>query len=133
MLKPLDNDADGVEKRHLGVRQVNFLHKCHQPLQSRRRIRQEVVCMKLPLISDILETATCGDSDHLIVERVTCVEQVLKDLIYDRLLLLRNLDSNPLRDDDGDAAADDVEAGLLLASLRDKSVFEESVKVELIV
>lgn len=54
-------------------------------------------------------------------------------MIYDRLLLLGNLDGNPLRDDDGDTAADDVEARLLLACFSYESILKEGVKVQLIV
>jgi hypothetical protein len=58
---------------------------------------------------------------------------MLEDLIHNRLLLLGNLDSNPLGDDDGDAAANDVVSWLLLACFDDQGLFDEGVKVDLVV
>lgn len=58
---------------------------------------------------------------------------MLEDLIHDRLLVLCNLDSNPLGDDDGDSTAYDVEARLLLTRFRHERVLEKGVKVELVV
>lgn len=89
--------------------------------------------MKLPLISNILETATGSNSDDLVVERITCIQQMLEDLIHDRLLLLCNLDGDPLRNDNCNSTADDVEAWLLLTSFRYEGILEEGVEVELIV
>ncbi len=57
---------------------------------------------------------------------------MLEDLVHNWLLLLGDLDSDPLGDDDGDAAADDVEAGFLLSRFGDECLLEEGVKVELI-
>ena len=50
-------------------------------------------------------------------------------LVNNWLLLLCNPDGYPLRDYDGDAAADDVVARLLLSSLGDKCVVDEGVEV----
>ena len=88
--------------------------------------------MELPLIGNVLESATGGDSDDLVVQRITYVQKMLENLIHDRLLLLCNLDCNPLRDDNCNAAADDVEACLLLTSFRYECVLEEGVEVNLI-
>lgn len=66
-----------------------------------------------------MELPACGDPNHLVVHRIILVKQMLEDLVYDRLLLLGHLDSYPLRDDDGDATADNIVAWLLFRNLDD--------------
>jgi hypothetical protein len=68
MLQPLDYDTDRVEKRHLGIWQLNFLDQRHQSFQCCRRIREEVVGAELPLVGDILEASTRSHSYDLIVQ-----------------------------------------------------------------
>lgn len=115
MFQTLDYHADGVEEGHLGFWELDFLHQCHQPIECDWGVRQEVVSVELPLIRNLPELAPSGDPHDLIVERVILVQEMLEDLVDDWLLLFCNLDGDPLRDDDCDAAADDVVAWLLLA------------------
>lgn len=89
--------------------------------------------MELPLVRNVLEAPPCSDPDNLVVKRVARVEQVLKDLIHNRLLLLGDLDSNPLRNDNGDPAADDVETRLLLGHFSNQGLVEKGIKVQLVV
>lgn len=88
--------------------------------------------MELPLISDVLEAPPSSDPNDLVVEWIACVQQVLEDLVHNRLLFLSNLDGDPLRDDNGDASADDVEARLLLASFSHQRLLEECIEIQLI-
>jgi hypothetical protein len=78
--------------------------------------------MELPLVCDLSELATGGDSDDLIVQWVILVHEMLEDLIDNGLFLFCNFDGDPLRDDDGDTAANDIVARLLLASFRNQRV-----------
>lgn len=58
---------------------------------------------------------------------------MLEDLVYDWLLVLSDLDGDPLRDDDCDAAADDVVTWLLLACFWYQCIGQEEVEVDLVV
>ena len=58
---------------------------------------------------------------------------MLKDLVHYGLLLLSNFDGNPLRDDDGDTTADDVETRFPLARFSNESVRKERIEVKLVV
>ena len=89
--------------------------------------------MKLPFISYFSEFPAGGDSDDLIVERIILVHKVLEDLVHNGFLLFCNLDGYPLRDDDGDAASDDVVARLLLAYFCNQCVLDKGIEVDLIV
>jgi hypothetical protein len=109
------------------------LYQSHQPFQHDRRIWQKGVGVKLPLVCYVLELAPSGNSYYLVVERIALVQEMLEDLIHDGLLLFRNLDGYPLRDDNCDATTNDVVTGLLLACFSDQRVLEEGVEIDLIV
>jgi hypothetical protein len=133
MLQPVHNQTDRVQQCHLGLWELDFLHQRHQPIEHDRRIREEVIGLELPLIDNGVELSSCGDANNLVVQRIATVKQMLEDLVNNGLLLFGNLNGNPLCDDDGDTATDDVEARLLLASLSNQSVLEEGIEIELIV
>jgi hypothetical protein len=133
MLQSLNNNTNGVEQRHLGLCKLNLLHQSHQTVQYGWCIWEKVVGMKLPLVGNILELASSGNSNDLIVQWIALVHQMLEDLVYNRLLLFRNLDGNPLRDYDSDTTSDDVEAWLLLSCFRNQSILEEGIEVDLVV
>lgn len=58
---------------------------------------------------------------------------MLEDLVDNRLLLFGHLDGDPLRDDDGDATTNDVEAWCLFRCLYNQCLLEERVKVNVVV
>jgi hypothetical protein len=89
--------------------------------------------VKLPLVCYVLELAPSGNSYYLVVERIALVQEMLEDLIHDGLLLFRNLDGYPLRDDNCNATTNDVVTGLLLTCFSDQRVLEEGVEIDLIV
>jgi hypothetical protein len=133
MLKPVHNETDSVQQCHLGLWKLNFLHQRHQAIEHDRRIWQKILSLEFPLIGHSMELPSSGDANDLVVHRIAAVKKMLEDLVDNRLLLFGHLDSNPLRDDDSDAATDDVEARLPLPCLNNQGVFEERVKVELLV
>jgi hypothetical protein len=96
MLKSLNNNANGVEKGHLGVWQVDLLHQRHQTLECGGSIWQEVVGLELPFVCNVLESPSCGDTNNLVVEGVARIKQVLVDLVDNALLVLVDLDGDPL-------------------------------------
>jgi hypothetical protein len=133
MLQPLNDNTNGVEQRHLGLCMLNLLDQSHQAVQYYWRVWKEVVSMEFPLVGNFLELAASGNSDDLIVEWIALVHEMLENLVDNRLLLFCNFDGYPLRDDDSDATSDDIVARFLFACFGDQSVFQERVKVDLIV
>ena len=105
----------------------------HQPIEHKLRVRQECICLKLPLVGDGMEFPSRSYSHHLIVHGIALIKKMLEDLVNDRLLLLGHLNSYPLGDDNGDAATNDVEARCLLRCLDNQRLFKEGVEIKLIV
>ena len=110
MLQSQHDKADGVEQCHLRFWEFHFLNQCHQSIKHNLRVWQEEFGLELPLIRNSVELPPGRYPNNLVVETVGFVQQVLEDLVDNRLLLLGHLDSDPLRDDDCDATANDVEA-----------------------
>jgi hypothetical protein len=133
MLQPLHDDANSIQQAHLCLRQLDFLHQGHQSIQDHWRIRQKPVCVELPLIRNIFKLPASGDSNYLVIQGIILVQQMLVDLVYNRLLVFRDPNRNPLGNNNGDTPTDDVEPGLLFLRLRDQRILNEGVKVELIV
>jgi hypothetical protein len=132
MVQPLHNDADCVQQRHLRLRKLYLLNESHQPLQYRRSKRQEVVSFEFPLIRHVNKFPTSRHTNDLVIKRIASVEKMLVDLVYDWLSGFGYFDTYPLRDYDGNAAADDVVTGFPLLRLSDQGILDEGIEVETI-
>lgn len=108
------------------------MYKTHQSLQDKRRIWSEIFGFEFPFICNVPELAARGDTNDLIVERVALVEEMLVDLINNRLCLFRDLHGDPLGDDNSDTTANDVVSRFLLLSFRDQGVGDEGVEIEMV-
>ena len=67
--------------------------------------RFEVLSIELPWVDDILDLASRGNADNLIV--VVWIKEMLEDLIYQRAIKAV-LDRKPLTKDDCDSTTKDV-------------------------
>lgn len=117
VFETLHQNTDCVQQSHLGLGQLYLLDEMHESGHDLLGKGQEVLCLKVPVIRHILELSTSGNSDYLVVERVTGIEQVLEDLVDDRAAFLANLDSDPRAEQYGDPSTYDAVAGILLLRL----------------
>lgn len=133
MLHSLDNQADGIQQRHLRLGKLDLLHQGHEPVECNLRVWQKGIGLELPLVCNGMELSSGCYSNNLVIQRVALVEEMLEDLVDYGLLLLGHLDGDPLRNDYGNSTTDDVEARGLLGRFHNQGVFQKRVKVDLVV
>lgn len=130
LVEPLHNHRDDSKKRHLRLRALNLVNERKNFGEEIVNVGKEVIHLEFPLINTVLQVPGCRKPDDEIIERIIPVEEMLRNLVDGGADGCRNLDGNPLSDEDGDAATDDVVAGLRNLDFVDEGLLEEGVKVD---
>lgn len=132
MFQSLNQNTDRIEQCHLRFHILDLLDETQQLRHRGLNVRQELLWAELPIIYYVFELSSGSNSDNLIIAGVIGIKQMLEYLVNQGSVFCRNLDCDPLTEEDGNTTAQNIEPRFLFLHFDDDCVGQERIKVEML-